>query len=203
MNLSFYGADREIKEKSKKSKGQLIKREDSILVVVDVQERLVPVISNHNKMIENMVRLIRFAKIIDMPVVLIEQEKLGDTIKEIKAELPGLMPIKKIEFSACKNSRFIKKLHELSRSNIILAGVETHVCITQTALELLPGFNVHVVGDATSSRSMEDRDIALQRLSQSGVVVSSTEMVIYELLERAGTSEFKKVLDLIKKAKPI
>jgi len=189
---------KKIKWKSKKLNGRFIKREDSVLVVVDIQERLVPVISNHNKMIENIVRLIRFAKIIGMPVVLMEQEKLGDTIKEIKMELPGLEPIKKIEFSACKCSRFMKKINELSKSNIILVGIETHICIAQTALELLPGFNVHVVADATSSRSVENKDIALQRLSQSGVVVSSTEMVIYELLEKAGTSEFKKVLNLIK-----
>jgi nicotinamidase-related amidase len=177
---------------------RLIKRKDSVLVVVDVQEKLVPAISNHKDIIENMVRLIRFAKIIGMPVVLIEQEKLGATIKEIKTELPGLVPIKKIEFSAYKNSGFMKKLHELSRSNIILAGIETHICIVQTALELAPEYNVHVIGDATSSRSVEDKDTALQRLGQSGVVISSTEMVIYELLERAGTSEFKKALDLIK-----
>jgi len=182
----------------RKSNSQLIKRKDSILVIIDVQEKLVPVISNHNKIIENIVRLIRFAKIISMPVVLIEQEKLGSTIEEIKTELPGLIPIKKIEFNAYKCSKFIKKLDELSRSNIILAGIETHICIAQTALELLHRFNVHVVADATSSRSVENKDIALERLSQSGVVVSSTEMVIYELLERAGTSEFKKALDLIK-----
>jgi nicotinamidase-related amidase len=198
MNLLFYGADREVKGKSKKLKGKLIKRGDSVLVVVDVQEKLVPVIRNHKKIIENIVKLIRFAKIIGMPVVLIEQEKLGATIKEIKTELPSLVPIKKIEFSACKNSRFKKKIHKLSRNNIILAGIETHICITQTALELLPEYNVHVIGDATSSRSVEDRDIALQRLSQGGVVVSSTEMVIYELMEKAGTSEFKEVLELIK-----
>jgi len=182
----------------RKSNSQLIKRKDSILVIIDVQEKLVPVISNHNKMIENIVRLIRFAKIISMPVVLIEQEKLGATIKEIKTGLPGLVPITKIEFNACKCSRFIKKIDELSRSNIILVGIETHICIAQTALELSLRFNVHVIADATSSRSVENKDIALERLSQSGVVVSSTEMVIYELLERAGTSEFKKALDLIK-----
>jgi len=182
----------------RKSNSQLIKRKDSIIVIIDVQERLVPVISNRNKMIENIVKLIRFAKIISMPVVLIEQEKLGTTIKEIKTELTGLGPITKIEFSACKNSRFMKKIDELSRSNIIIVGIETHICIAQTALELSLRFNVHVVADATSSRSVEDRDIALQRLVQSGIVVSSTEMVIYELLEKAGTSEFKKALDLIK-----
>ena len=176
----------------------LIKREDSVLVVIDVQERLIPVISNHNKMIANIVKLIRFAEIISMPVVMTEQEKLGLTVKEIKMELPDLVPITKIEFSAGKCSKFVKKLDQLSRNNVILAGIETHICIAQTALELLPNFNVHVISDATSSRSVENKDIALQRLNQSGVVVSSTEMVIYELMEKAGTEEFKKVLSLIK-----
>ena len=176
----------------------LIKREDSVLVVIDVQERLIPVISNHNKMIANIVKLIRFAEIISMPVVMTEQEKIGLTVKEIKMELPDLVPITKIEFSAGKCSKFVKKLDQLSRNNVILAGIETHICIAQTALELLPNFNVHVISDATSSRSVENKDIALQRLNQSGVVVSSTEMVIYELMEKAGTEEFKKVLSLIK-----
>ena len=181
-----------------KINNQLIKRKDSILAVIDVQEKLVPAISNSRKVIENIVKLIQFAKIIEMPIVLTEQKKLGATIGEIKTELPGLAPIEKIEFSAYKNSRFIKKIHELSRTNIIITGIETHICIAQTALELIPEFNVHVIYDASSSRSEEDMDIALQRLSQSGVVVSSTEMVIYELLEKAGTSEFKKTLNLIK-----
>ncbi|MDD5622995.1 MAG: hydrolase [Actinomycetota bacterium] len=193
---------RKATKKSKKLNGgpdgRLIKREDSVLVVIDVQERLVPVISNHNKMIANIVKLIRFAEIIGMPVVMTEQEKLGATVKEIKIELTDLVPITKIEFSVWKCSKFVKKLNQLSRSNVILVGVETHICIAQTALELLPNFNVHVISDATSSRSEENKDIALQRLNQSGVVVSSTEMVIYELMGRAGTEEFKKVLSLIK-----
>ena len=95
-------------------------------------------------------------------------------------------------------SEFAKKLDGLSRSNIILTGIETHICIMQTALELLPDFNIHIVSDAVSSRSLENKNIALQRLNQSGAVVSSTEMVIYELLERAGTEEFKKVHELVK-----
>lgn len=189
-------------EKSKKLNSgpdrRLIKREDSVLVVIDVQERLIPGISNHNKMIDNIVKLIRFAEIIGMPVVMTEQEKLGATVKEIKMELTDLVPITKIEFSLWKCSKFVKKLDQLSRNNIILVGIETHICIAQTALELLPNFNVHVISDATSSRSVENKDIALQRLNQSGVVVSSTEMVIYELMGRAGTEEFKKVLRLIK-----
>ena len=177
---------------------RLIKREDSILVIIDVQERLVPVIANHEKMIASIVKLIRFAKIVGLPVIIVEQEKLGPTVREIKKELPDCVPVTKITFSAARQSEFVKKLDGLSRSNIILTGVETHVCIIQTALELLPDFNIHIISDAVSSRSLENKNIALQRLNQSGAVVSSTEMVIYELLERAGTEEFKKVHELVK-----
>ncbi len=194
--------DKDMTEKGKRLSNnfgsQLIKREGSVLVIVDVQEKLMPVISDSDKIVNNMVRLIRFAKIIGMPVVMTEQEKLGATIKEIRAELGGLAPITKIEFSACKCGKFIEKLNQLSARNIILAGVETHICIAQTALELLPGFNVHVVGDATSSRSLENRDMALQRLRYGGVVITTTEMMIYELLEKAGTDEFRETLGLIK-----
>jgi len=194
--------DKDMTGKSKRlssnSGNQLIKREGSVLVIVDVQEKLMPVLSESDKIVNNMVRLIRFAEIIRMPVVLTEQENLGATIKEIRAELDGLTPITKIEFSACKCGKFIEKLNQLSARNIILAGVETHICIAQTALELLPGFNVHVVGDATSSRSLENRDMALQRLRYGGVVITTTEMMIYELLEKAGTNEFRETLGLIK-----
>ena len=177
---------------------RLIKREDSILVIIDVQERLVPVIANHEKIIDNIVKLIRFAKIVGLPVIIVEQEKLGPTVREIKKELPDCVPVTKMTFSAARQSEFVKKLDGLSRSNIILTGVETHVCIIQTAFELLPDFNIHIISDAVSSRSLENKNIALQRLNQSGAVVSSTEMVIYELLERAGTKEFKKVHELVK-----
>jgi isochorismate hydrolase len=178
--------------------GRLIKREDSILVIIDVQERLVPVIANHEKIIASIVKLVRFAKIVGLPVIIVEQEKLGPTVREIKKELPDCVPVTKMTFSAARQSEFAKKLDGLSRSNIILTGIETHICIMQTALELLPDFNIHIVSDAVSSRSLENKNIALQRLNQSGAVVSSTEMVIYELLERAGTEEFKKVHELVK-----
>ncbi|MEA2015595.1 MAG: isochorismatase family protein [Actinomycetota bacterium] len=187
-------------EKNKKlnTGSHLIKREDSVLVVVDIQEKLTPYIKNNSKVIENVVKMIKFAQIIGLPIVLTEQKNLGNTVKEIKKELSGITPITKIEFSACKCSEFVKKIDELSRKNIILTGIETHICIAQTALELLPHFNVHVVGDATSSRSIEDMDIALNRLERSGAIINSTEMLMYELMERAGTEEFKKVLKIVK-----
>jgi len=186
------------KEGNSSKASTLLARKDSVLVVVDVQEKLINHIYNHEKIVANIVKLIKFAKIIGLPIVLTEQEKLGDTVKEIKGELPGISAITKIEFSACKCKEFIKRIEELSRHNIILIGIETHICIAQTALELVPDFNVHVVGNATSARSLEDRDIAFDRLRQSGVVINSTEMIMYELMEKAGTEEFKKVLELVK-----
>ena len=177
---------------------RFLTRSDSILVVIDVQEKLVPVINNGEKVIGNIVKLLRFAKIIGLPVVITEQEKLGSTVKEIKTELPNLAPITKIEFSAWKSGKFVERLNQLSRNSIILTGIETHICISQTALDILPRFNVHVVSDATSSRSRENWDIALQRMKQSSAVITSTEMVIYELLGRAGTREFKETLGLVK-----
>lgn len=177
---------------------QFITRKDSILVVVDVQERLIKVMNNRDKLIDNLVRLLKFAKIIDLPVVIIEQEKLGPTIKEIVSEIPDIEPIKKSCFSAWKCGQFVEELNKLSRKNIVLAGIEAHICITQTALDLLPYYNVNIVSDATTSRTSENRDAALQRMRQSGAVITTTEMVIYELLEKAGTEEFKETLGLVK-----
>jgi len=177
---------------------QFLTRDESVLVVIDVQEKLVPVINNRDKMRDNIVKLLRFAKIIGLPVVVAEQENLGPTLREIKAETPNLAPLTKIEFNAWKCSQFVERLNQLSRNSIILTGIEAHICIAQTALDLLPRFNVHVVSDAVSSRSRENWDIALQRMRQSGAVITSTEMVIYEILERAGTREFREALGLVK-----
>jgi nicotinamidase-related amidase len=180
------------------SGNQFFTRRDSVLAVIDVQERLIKVMNNRDKLIANLVKLVKFAKIIDLPVVITEQEKLGPTIKEITSEISNFEPIKKIEFSAFKCSQFAEKLSKLSRKNIILAGIETHICITRTALDLLADYNVSVVSDAVTSRTPENRDIGLQRMIQSGVMVTSTEMIIYELLEKAGTAEFKETLGLVK-----
>ena len=177
---------------------QLLSREDTALVIIDVQERLLPAIHNGEKLLQNIVKLLRFAKIIDLPVLVTEQEKLGPTVSEIREELPLIDPVSKVEFDACKCAGFAERLGRLRRKSLVVAGIESHICITQTVLHLLPHYRVHVVSDAVSSRSPDDWKIALRRLEQSGAVISSTEMVIYELLERAGTEEFRAALRLVK-----
>jgi len=176
----------------------VLRREESVLVVIDIQEKLMPTIAESRKVIDNTVRLLQFAKIIDLPVILSEQDKLGATVPEIKQELTGCNPAIKITFDALLCEAFAEGLQRLNRKAIILTGVETHVCVTQTALHALPGYAVHVVSDAVSSRTQENWRVGLERMRQHGAIITSTEMVMFELLKRAGTDEFKKVLPLVK-----
>ncbi len=180
------------------SSPHLLKREESVLVVIDIQEKLMPTIAEGTRVIANTARLLQFAKIIDLPVILSEQDKLGATVPEIKQELAGYAPAVKISFDALLCDAFAEQLHRLNRKAIILTGVETHVCVTQTALHALPDYTVHVVSDAVSSRTQENRQVGLERMRQHGAIITSTEMVMFELLKRAGTDEFKKVLPLVK-----
>ena len=181
-----------------KNKLSTLQREDAVLVVIDVQERLLPTIANKETLVDNIVRLIRFAKIIQLPVVLTEQQNLGSTVSQIKNEIPDLPALTKIEFNAFKCSEFVRRLNSLARGTLIITGLETHICISQTALQATSHFKVHVVSDAVSSRSTDNWHIALERMRQNGITISSAEMVIYELLERAGTDEFKAALKLVK-----
>ncbi|MBK5093535.1 MAG: isochorismatase family protein [Actinobacteria bacterium] len=183
---------------SNDSCGKLLAPDDCVLVIIDVQERLLPVMSGKEELLESVVTLVKFAKVIDMPVVVTEQEKLGPTVKEVADEIEDLAPISKIEFDACKRKGFLESLENVGRNTVIITGIESHVCVTQTVLSLLPDFTVHVVSDAVSSRTRENVGVALQRMRQSGAVISSTEMVIFELLEKAGTPEFKETLKLVK-----
>jgi len=178
--------------------GNLINREDSLLVVIDVQERLMPVISSKDGVIDNVVRLLEFSQIVGLPVILTEQEKLGDTLPEVFEARPDLQPIRKLDFDCFGCQGFLQEVRRIGRNTLILTGVETHICVAQTALHAVADHTVHVVSDATSSRKEENWTVALERMRQVGVVVTSTEMVIYELLQRAGTDEFRAVLPLVK-----
>lgn len=176
----------------------LIAREDSVLIFVDIQEKLMPLIANREQVIDNAVRLLKFAQIIGLPVILTEQEKLGPTVPEVKDEIPDVDPIGKVTFDCFLCDEFADRIRETGRNALILTGVEAHVCIAQTALHALPHFKVHVASDAVSSRTLHNWNIGLERIQQSGAVISSTEMIIFELLQRAGTEEFRATLPLVK-----
>jgi isochorismate hydrolase len=180
------------------NRAALITTEQSILVLIDVQERLVPVISEKESVVGNLVRLARFSKIINLPVLLTEQEKLGSTLPEIRGGIPEVETVSKHHFNCFGSEVFREKVKGSGREVLILAGIEAHICVLQTALSALSEFRVHVVSDAVSSRAPHNREVALKRMAQSGVTITSTETVIYELLEKAGTPAFRETLPLVK-----
>lgn len=180
------------------SSSALIRREESLLVIIDMQERLVPAVAEREKVVENTLRLARFARIAGLPVLVTEQQKLGDTLPEIREALGGFKPFPKLEFNCFGSGAFAEEVRRLDRGTMILAGVEAHICVAQTALHGVSEYRVHVVSDAVSSRDPWNKEVSLRRMGQAGVAVTSTEMVIYELLEKAGTDEFREVLKLVK-----
>lgn len=177
---------------------RLINKENSALVIIDVQERLLPVMSEKEAVLANSAKLAAFAQIMHLPVVLTEQEKLGATLSEVQNEIQKMEKFSKTSFDCFGEDGFRAYLGLLDRPNLILAGIETHICVAQTALTALDSYNVHVVSDACSSRDPKNHKVALHRLRQNGATITSTEMVMYELLKDAKAPEFKAVLKLVK-----
>ena len=176
----------------------LISRDDTVLVIIDMQERLFPVMAEKEKLLENLMRLVRFSKVLELPVVVTEQEKLGSTLPEIKEELKEVRPMGKVDFNCFGCEDFTKTLAGLEKKTLLLTGIEAHICVAQTALHAVSSYTVHVVSDAIASRSPQNHRVAVERMMQRGVTVTSTEMAIYEVLERAGTDIFREVLRLVK-----
>jgi len=176
-------------------------RAKAALVVVDIQERLLPAIFEKERVVQNAVRLVKGAAILGVPVLATEQYRkgLGATVVEVAAAIPGFAPIEKLAFSACGAAGFTSVLRATNASDAILCGIEAHVCVSQTCLDLLAeGFRVVVVADAVSSRTPENYRFGLDRMRAAGAVIVSTEMLLFELLEQAGTDEFKQILALVK-----
>jgi len=180
---------------------RMISNNDSVLVIVDIQEKIIPKISDQHTVVSNVVTLIKSAGILNIPIVITEQypKGLGPTIPEIKDLIIPWQPIEKICFSCFGNNNFSKKLKELKRDNLILCGIESHVCITQTALDGLKlNYSVFFVKDAISSRSKNNRETGFERMAQAGAISVSTEMVVFELLREAGTDKFKQIVSMIR-----
>ena len=185
-------------DNTQSSGNTLLGKDDPLLVIIDMQERLIPVISEKEMVIENVVRLAKFSRIFGFPVVLTEQRNLGDTLPEIREELKDIEPIAKLEFNCFGSGAFSERIKKKDGNTLIIAGIEAHICVAQTALHAHPDYVVHVVSDAVSSRSLRNRDVALHRMRQQGITVTSTEMLIYELLGKAGTDMFREALKLVK-----
>ncbi|MCK9226474.1 MAG: isochorismatase family protein [Syntrophorhabdaceae bacterium] len=176
----------------------LVKREDCVLVAIDVQEKLVPAVDDGEQVIRNTVRLVKFCAIAGIPAVFTEQQKLGPTLAAVREAAGNFAAIEKVHFNCFMNPQFSEKINSLGRNTIVITGAESHICIAQTALTALANRRVHVISDAVSSRSPANKAVSLARMRDAGAVISSTEMFIYEILVQGGTDEFRSVLPLVK-----
>ncbi len=176
-------------------------KEDTVLLIIDVQEKLAAVMKEQDKVVKNNLHVIELAKMIGMPVMVTEQypKGLGTTVTEIREALPFYRPIEKMTFDCCGQPSFLEELKEHNKSNVVLTGMETHICVLQTCIGLLRGgINVHVVEDAVCSRTKENWKNGIGFMREAGAVVTCTEIVLFQLLKVAGTEEFKKISKRIK-----
>jgi nicotinamidase-related amidase len=177
--------------------------EQSALVVIDIQDKLLPPIFEKDQLVRNTQLLVRAAGILKIPTLVTTQysKGLGSTVPEIAALVPECETIDKLAFSCFGSDVFCASLRRLPgpRTTVLLCGMEAHICVAQTALAALrEGYLVHVASDAVSSRTEWNRKIGLDRMQAAGAVISSTEMIIYELLRASGTSAFKDMLEYLK-----
>ncbi len=173
----------------------------SLLVVVDVQDKLAQLMHDKDTLFKNIRILVKAANMLDIPILWCQQcpDSLGPTVAEIAQLLTDCEPINKSSFSCCGAENFNIRLNKSSRQQIVLCGIESHVCICQTAFDLLrKGFYVEVIADAVSSRNLENKQIALDRMTAGGVNISCTEMALFELLKTAEHPQFKQIAKLIK-----
>ena len=183
----------------------LIDRDKSQLLIVDVQEKLLPAMSNPERVVNVCMRLVKAAHRLGVPITCSEQypKGLGPTAEPLRTALEDAgAVIEKDTFSCLRSDSLRERLHELRRQGrpqIVIGGIEAHVCVTQTAIDLeAQGFEAFVVADAIGSRSKVNRKLAMNRLLRAGADVVDSEMVLFEWLERAGTPEFKELQALIK-----
>jgi nicotinamidase-related amidase len=178
---------------------QLMSSGDSALLVVDVQERLLPFIGSRDVLIDRCRLLIRCAKVLGIPVLATEQypKGLGKTVAPLAELLEA--PTEKVAFSACGAEPLRKDLGRLGRSKVLVCGIEAHVCVQQTAFDLLAdGYQVYLAADAVGSRRGEDKHWALARMAHAGVSVTTAEAAVFEWTESAGTQTFKQISQYVK-----
>ncbi|MEM2598313.1 MAG: hydrolase [Thermoproteota archaeon] len=183
-----------------KTNPKLIDMDGSALLIVDVQEKLFPLMNRREDVLRNILKLIRFCKKCEIPIIVTEQypKGLGRTVQEIRSELGEIKPIEKTSFSCFGSQEFRRTVRRMRIKTLIIVGIEAHICIMQTALETPRMIRACVVADAISSRTIENIDLALQRMRNTGIIICSTEMVMYELLRDSKTRMFKEVRELLK-----
>ena len=175
--------------------------ENTVLLIVDIQGKLAHLMDRKAFLFQNVQKLIKGARILGVPILWVEQNPrgLGPTIPEIARLLPDIEPISKMTFSSCRNDGFVQALNALDRKQVLISGIETHICVYQTAADLVEmGYEVHAVADAVSSRTLENREIGLQKMRDAGVGVTSVETALFELLKVAEGDQFREIIKIVK-----
>jgi len=179
----------------------ILRRDDTVLLMIDMQEKLLPVMQHSESVLSKVSTLLKAANILSIPIFYTEQypKGLGSTAASLLTDLTNAKRFEKMTFSCCGSDTFLDALGEIGRDQVLICGIESHVCVSQTALDLLDeGAQVHVAVDACSSRSADCYQNALSRMSREGVILTNAESAVFEMLHVAGTDEFKQISRLIK-----
>ena len=175
--------------------------DNAVLVLIDFQERLFPVMHDGEKLLRNVVKLIQGAKALEIPVLITEQypRGLGPTLPEIKELLPDITPIEKISFNCCDEEKFNVALAPLHRKQVLVAGIEAHICVYQTAVALSgAGYEVQIIVDAISSRDPENKQVTMFKLGNGGINLTTVEMALFELLKTGSGDVFKQISKIVR-----
>ena len=175
--------------------------DNTALLLVDIQGTLARTVHESNVVFDNWLRLIKACKLFNLPIIMLEQYSrgLGGTIPEVKELLPDVTPIEKITFNACFNPGFLDRLRETGRTQLLVAGIEAHVCVYQTVSGLLAErYEEHVASDAVSSRKPWNRQVALERMRDKGAVITTTEIALFEMMRISDNDLFRQFIAIVK-----
>ncbi|MEZ8490670.1 hydrolase [Vibrio splendidus] len=179
----------------------MLTKQNTGLVVVDVQGKLARLVDESDTLIANCGKLVRGAQVLGLPIIRLEQnpEKLGATVDELNDLLSDAKPIPKFTFNACDEPKFVEAVQAKDVDTWLVCGIEAHICVYQTTMGLLElGYKVQVVGDCISSRTALNKDLAIRRLTDAGIQITGLEMSLYELVKDCRAREFKLILSLIR-----
>ncbi|HKJ81682.1 MAG TPA: hydrolase [Ignavibacteriaceae bacterium] len=180
---------------------KILNRNKTALLIIDIQQRILGVMQNPSTVVANTIKLIKGFKVLNSPIIYTEQypKGLGQTFAEIKLELGDITPIQKMSFSCFGAENFFAELKQKDLKQIVVAGIEAHVCVQQTVLDLLAnGFQVNIATNAVSSRNQVDYETAIDRMRAHGAEITTVESILFEMLNISGTEEFKAIAKIIK-----
>ena len=179
----------------------LLTREDTLFVVIDFQEKLMPVMHDKELLEDKTVRLIKGMEALGIPKIVTQQytRGIGETIPSVAEALGEFQPIDKTSFSCMLNEEFASQVKAAGKKNVVICGIEAHICVQQTALQLMEeGYNVYIAADCISSRSLNDKVWAAERMERAGAIVTTYESILYEILKDSKADGFKAVSKIVK-----